>query len=165
MQQHVALAGVLVFGACLVSSPASSQTATTDFNVQITITAECQIDSATDLDFGSSGIIAAAVTATSEITVQCTNGTPYDLALNAGIGTGATVAARLMTGPNSETVQYSLYQDAGHADVWGDTIGTDTVADTGTGSPQAFTVFGQVPAQPTPQAGTYVDTVTATLTY
>ena len=117
----------------LFAGPALAQTATTQFNVQITINAECQINSAADLNFGASGVIDTAVEATSAIAVQCTNGTPYNIGLNAGQGAGATVAARLMTGPNSETVTYSLYTDAGHATVWGNTIGTDTVTGSGTG--------------------------------
>ncbi|MBS0432870.1 MAG: spore coat protein U domain-containing protein, partial [Proteobacteria bacterium] len=49
--------------------------------------------------------------------------------------------------------------------VWGNTIGTNTVASTGTGSAQAFTVYGQVPAQTTPPAAVYNDTVNVTVTY
>lgn len=150
----------------LSAGHASAQTtATTTFGVQIVISAECRINSATDLDFGSSGVIATAVDATSAITVQCTNGTPYDIGLNEGLGTGATVDARLMTGTGSETVTYSLYTDAGHTSVWGNTTGNDTVAGTGNGSEQAYTVYGQVPAQPTPAPGTYSDTITVTVTY
>lgn len=155
----------LFAGTVLFAGNALSQTATTQFNVQITINAECQINSAEDLDFGPSGVIDTAVEATSEITVQCTSGTDYDIGLNEGVGVGATVTDRLMTGPNDETVEYSLYTDAGRTDVWGDTLGADTVAGIGTGDEQAYTVFGQVPAQPTPAPGTYNDTITVTLTY
>ncbi|TIU10010.1 MAG: spore coat U domain-containing protein, partial [Mesorhizobium sp.] len=90
------------------SAVALAQAPTTQFNVQITINAECQINSASDLNFPASGVIDTAVEASSAIAVQCTNGTDYDIGLNAGQGSGATVAARLMTGPNSETVTYSL---------------------------------------------------------
>ncbi|TWG94946.1 spore coat protein U-like protein [Mesorhizobium sp. J18] len=148
-----------------ISGPVFSQTATTQFNVQITINAECQINSASDLDFGETGVIDTAVSATSTIGVQCTNGTPYDIGLNEGTGAGATVASRLMTGPNDETVEYSLYTDTTHTDVWGNTIGTDTVTDTGTGSEQTLTVYGQVPVQATPTPGAYTDVITVTLTY
>lgn len=160
----LACSGLLALSS-LLASPAGSQTATTQFNVQITITAECLINSASDLNFGSSGVIDAAVAATSELAVQCTNGTAYNIGLNAGIGAGATVAERLMTGPNSETVTYSLYTDAAHADVWGNTVGTDTVAATGTGVEQTYDVFGQVLPQETPTPGTYNDTITVTVTY
>lgn len=149
----------------LLPGSAAAQTATDSFTVQIQITSECLINSASTLDFGASGVLSAAVAATSEIIVQCTSGTTYNVGLNAGLGAGATVAARLMTGPASATVTYSLYTDVAHTDVWGNTIGTDTVSGTGTGAAQTYTVYGQVPAQSTPAAGTYSDTVTVTVTY
>jgi spore coat protein U-like protein len=142
-----------------------AQTATTQFNVQITIIAECQIDSATDLDFGSSGVLNTNVDAASAIVVTCTSGTAYDVGLNAGQGAGAAVATRFMTGPDADTVEYSLYQDAGRTVVWGDTVGVDTVSATGTGTTQTYDVFGRVPPQDTPQPGTYSDVITVTVTF
>jgi spore coat protein U-like protein len=49
--------------------------------------------------------------------------------------------------------------------VWGDTIGSDTVAGTGNGAAQSYTVFGLVPVQTTPGPGTYNDVITVTVTY
>jgi len=49
--------------------------------------------------------------------------------------------------------------------VWGNTVGTNTVAGTGTGNSQSLTVYGNVPAQATPPAATYNDTITVTVTY
>jgi spore coat protein U-like protein len=102
--------------------------------------------------------------------VICSSGTGYNIGLDAGTGSGATLAARKMTN-SSNTVTYSLYRDAGHAQVWGTTVGTDTVAGTGDGlaAGQNYTVFGLVPAQTTPPASaggtTYSDTITVTVTY
>ena len=155
----------IVTVAALYSDYAVAQTATDQFNVQITINAECLINSSNDLDFGSSGVIATAVESTSDIAVLCSSGTAYNIGLNAGQGAGATVSDRLMTGPNAETVTYSLYTAAPHTNVWGDTIGTDAVAGTGTGAEQLYTVFGQVPIQNTPAPGSYSDIITVTMTY
>jgi len=49
--------------------------------------------------------------------------------------------------------------------VWGNTIGTNTVASTGTGAAQSFTVYGRIPSQTTPAPATYTDTITVTVTY
>ncbi|MBQ0707384.1 spore coat U domain-containing protein [Ochrobactrum sp. AP1BH01-1] len=154
-----------LIGMVLSMGPALSATKTSTFDVKIQINAECQINSTNNLDFGSTGVISAAIDATSTIAVQCTNGTPYNIGISAGLGASATTAARLMTGPNSATVTYSLYSDAGRASVWGDIIGTDTRAGTGTGAEQTYDVYGRIPVQPTPGAGSYSDTVTVTLTY
>ncbi|ALM52417.1 hypothetical protein BJB45_07805 [Halomonas huangheensis] len=165
MRNSLLARGSLFTVLMISASYAAAQTATTQFNVQITINAECQINSASDLDFGSAGVIDTAVEASSEIAVQCTSGTTYDIGLDEGQGTGATVATRFMTGPDSETVTYSLYTEGGHTDVWGNTVGTDTASGTGTGSEQLYTVFGQVPEQEAPAPGTYTDVVTVTVTY
>lgn len=143
-------------------SHASSTTST--FTVQVTVTSSCVINSASTLNFGSQGVLTAAVDNTSTLQVQCTNTTPYNIGLDAGAGSGATVAARKMTN-GSATVTYSLYTDAGRATVWGNTVGTDAVAATGNGASQTYTVYGRVPAQTTPAAATYTDTVTLTVTY
>jgi spore coat protein U-like protein len=148
----------------LFSGEASATTTTTNMTVQMTITASCTISSASTLNFGSSGVIAANVDQTSTVQVQCTNTTPYNIGLDAGTGSGATVAARKMTN-GASTITYSLYSDSGRTTVWGSTIGTNTVSATGTGSAQSFTVYGRVPAQSTPAPAVYTDTVTVTVTY
>ena len=137
---------------------------TTTFAVQATITATCTINSASTLNFGTVGVLAGNTDQTSTIQVTCTNTTPYNIGLNAGTGTGATVAVRKMTS-GANTVNYSLYSNSGRTTVWGNTIGTDTQAATGNGSAQSYTVYGRVPAQATPAPGTYTDTITVTLTY
>ena len=149
----------------LVPAVSAAQTATTEFNVQITIVGECRINSAEDLDFGNVGVISANIDATSDIEVLCTATTPFNLGIDEGDGTGATVDSRLMTGPGGATVQYGLFRDAARSLNWGETVGADTQAGTGTGTAQTFTVYGRVPPQPTPEPGTYIDTVTVTLTY
>ncbi|BCW88583.1 hypothetical protein sos41_17240 [Alphaproteobacteria bacterium SO-S41] len=152
-------------GAIALASIASAATATADFNVKIQITSECLINSASDLDFGTTGVIATAIPGTSTLGIQCTSGTTYSVGISAGAGVGATVAARKMTGPSSQTVQYSLYRDAPHTLLWGVSIGSNTLAGTGNGANQIITVYGLVPVQTTSGVGSYTDTVTATVTY
>src|SRR5262249_49171464 len=147
----------------LSGSPFASPTTST-FTVQISITASCTINSASTLNFGTQGVLTANVDQTSTIQVQCTNTTPYNIGLDAGTGSGATVATRKMTSGGA-TVSYTIYSDSGRTTVWGNTIGTDTVSATGSGAAQSYTAYGRVPAQTTPAPGTYTDTVTVTVTY
>ena len=151
---------------CLLPFGHASDAATTTstFTVQMTVTAACVINSASTLNFGSQGVITANVDQTSTLQVQCTNTTPYNIGLDVGTGTGATVAVRKMTS-GAATINYSLYSDAGRTTVWGNTVGTNTVVGTGNGSSQTYTVYGRVPPQTTPAAATYTDTITATVTY
>ncbi|WP_322022101.1 spore coat U domain-containing protein [Burkholderia sp. BCC1977] len=149
-----------------VAAVYSNGTATTQFNVTLTIQANCTI-AANPLAFGTSGVLAAALNQQTTVSVTCTNSTPYNIGLDGGTVSGSTVASRLMSGTTSgntsTTVGYQLYQDAGHSTIWGNTQGTDTVGGTGTGSAQVLNVYGQVPTQATPKPDTYQASVTATV--
>jgi spore coat protein U-like protein len=70
-----------------------------------------------------------------------------------------------MTYSGSNFINYALYRDSARTANWGNTVGTDTVSGTGTGANQSLTVYGRVPAQTTPVAGTYTDTIVVTVTY
>jgi len=153
-----------IIGSLACACPSLAATTTSTFNVQVTLTASCTINSASTLNFGSQGVLIANVDQTSTLQVQCTNTTPYNIGLDAGAGTGATVAVRKMTG-GGNTVNYSLYSDTGRTTVWGNTVGTNTIAAIGNGSSQSYTIYGRVPPQTTPAPATYSDTVTVTVTY
>ncbi|MES2390277.1 MAG: spore coat U domain-containing protein [Acidobacteriota bacterium] len=138
------------------------KTVTAQFSVTATEQPSCTL-SASNLTFGTySGVL---VTSTSSITVQCTNSTTYNIGLNAGTATGATVTTRNMTGPSASHLQYGLYRNSAHTTNWGNTVGTDTQSGSGSGTVQTLTVYGQLPAGQSTHTGTYSDTITATLTY
>src|SRR5947209_15357512 len=135
---------IAIIGMAAASVPAVASTATTTFNVTATVQATCLI-SASNLGFGTySG---SAIATTTTMSVTCTNGTTYNVGLNAGTASGATVSTRQMGGTVAGSLlNYGLFQDSGHATNWGNTVGTDTVAGTGNGAAQSLTVFGQIPA-------------------
>jgi spore coat protein U-like protein len=155
-----------ILGALLAlgCAPVLAATATTTFTVTATVAAACTI-SATDLAFGTYSPAAALPTdGSSTVTTTCTLAAPYNIGLNAGTGAGATVAARKMTS-GANLLTYSLFQDAARLVVWGNTIGTDTVALVGTGLVVPTTVFGRIPALQNVAVGSYTDTITATVTF
>ncbi|PXA91773.1 spore coat protein U [Caulobacter sp. D4A] len=159
---------VFVIGTLAVmamSGSATAATASSSFQVNLTIQGECKVQSASNVSFGSRGVIDANIDTTSTIGVQCTNSTPYTVALSAGAGTGATVAARKMTSAANDTVSYALYRDASRTQVWGVTQNVDTQAGTGNGAVQSYTAYGRVAAQSTPAEGAYSDLVAVTITY
>ncbi|MDB5833392.1 MAG: hypothetical protein JWR14_3222 [Caballeronia sp.] len=134
------------------------------FSATATVVNNCNI-SATNLNFGATGLLSHALSATASITAQCTNGDAYRIALNGG--TTANVAARQMArSGGGGAVNYQLYVDAGLTTTWGDgTAGTTQATGTGTGNSQVLTVYGTVPVQTTPAPGTYTDTITATISF
>ena len=139
-------------------------TATNTFNSQIIITAQCKVQSASTLNFGSPGVLDAAVDATSALSVQCTNGQAYTISLDGGNGTSGTTTTRTMEN-GAEFVNYNMFKDASRTQNWGNAGGEIMTALQGTGAAQSYTVYGRVPIQTTPTAGTYTDTVTVTVTY
>jgi spore coat protein U-like protein len=140
----------------------SFTTATTQFTVTTVVVSSCTV-AATALNFGA--YTGTLINSTSTVTVNCTSGGTYDVGLDAGTATGATVTNRSMTGPGGALLGYNLFQDAALTLNWGNTVGTDTLAGTATGSAQLLTVYGQLPGNQTAQAGSYSDTITVTITY
>ena len=150
---------------CPPCSTSLTGSANTSFTVSATVPSNCLV-SATTLNFGSEGVLNANVDATNAISITCTNGTPWAASLNAGSGSGGTVNLRRMTGSGGAIVAYTIYRNAARTEVWGDgTLGTLTVAGTGTGNAQAQTGYGRVPPQTTPAPATYTDTIVVKVTY
>jgi spore coat protein U-like protein len=148
----------------LAASTSHAATATTTFTVTASIVSSCTLVGGIPLAFG---VYTPGVTnnATTTFTSTCTLSTPYTLSLSAGGGSGATFAVRRMTS-GANTLDYSLYTDAGHATLWGDgTGGSTTVVSNGTGVAQSFSVYGQIPSSASATIGSYTDSITVTASY
>ncbi|KRG67477.1 hypothetical protein ABB27_09665 [Stenotrophomonas terrae] len=149
---------------------ASAATQTTQFQVRIVITESCDIQAvaASDIDFGTlTRSTGTPVDAQGTLEVNCSNGTPYTIGMNSGANATSTTAAadnRRMSDGSNNFLAYGLYRDAGRQNFWGDVVGTDTLAGTGSASTQTVPVYGRVPSTDAP-AGSYSDTVIATITY
>ena len=158
--------GAAALFAALPLAQAAAATTTTTFTVTANVQTTCSL-TATNLNFGN--YVGVVLDGTSTISALCSTGTPYNLGLDAGTATGATVTTRAMQGPNIRAagvlLNYGLFQDAGHTKNWGETIATDTVTGTGTGASQPFTVYGQIPAGQFVASGEYQDIITVTLTF
>ena len=156
-------AGVLL----ALAGAAQAATKTASFTVSATVGKNCTI-SAANLALGEF-VGDNNLTAQSDITVRCTNGTAFNIALDDGL-TG-TYAGRRMVGPGGNSLVYNLYTDNTYAAVWGDDTGTtDVVGGSGTGMANALTrtVYGRLLAADNVgavEAGAYSDTIVATITY
>ena len=139
-------------------------TASGSFAVTASVSPTCNV-ATSDVAFGAyDPASATARDAEGAVRVTCTNTTTYNVGLDAGTGSGATVSNRKMTG-GSETLDYALYSNSGRTTNWGNTVGTDTVSGTGNGSAQTLTVYGRIAASQYPAPASYSDTITATITY
>lgn len=155
--------------AIVTGAGAHAATATTTFQVSATILKACVV-SATPLNFGNYTAGGGALKVNTTVNVNCTNSTPFSVALNAGTTTGGTIAQRLLAN-GSNTLQYNLYTTNTYATVFGDGTGSSaTVSGAGVGllTSTPVTVYGQLPDSVTNQTavpGTYTDTITVTVTY
>jgi spore coat protein U-like protein len=141
---------------------AQAATTTTTFQVTATVNAACSV-AATNLAFGVYDPSAAANVNTGTVTVTCTKATAYDIGLNAGIASGATVTSRQM---KHATLADLIYSDAGRTTNWGNTVGVDTVnVASALGTAEIHTVYGRAPTGQYVSAGSYADTITVTVTY
>jgi spore coat protein U-like protein len=137
-------------------------------NFALNVSKSCSV-STSPLNFGTLALNATTVktnlaTASTSISVRCTSATSYTVGLNAGAGSGATTTTRVMTNGTAH-LNYQLWRDSPRTLNWGNTVGTDTVAGTGSGLTQTLNVYGSIAAAQAVIPGTYTDTVNVVLTY
>ncbi len=140
-----------------IAPAAYADTATTTFSVTAHVPTSCTLTSASTMAFGD--YTGALIQTTSTITVTCTSGGAFTIALSDGNNPVAAGGQRRMLHGTSDYLNYELYSDSGRSTRWG-----AAVSFTGTGASQGLTVYGQLPAGQTPLiAGDYTDTITVTL--
>jgi spore coat protein U-like protein len=118
----------------------------------------CTQGSVANLTFGS--YAGASLTSTAPVSVTCPNGYAYQIGLGPGNNSTSTSTRKMANGAN--TLNYALFQNAARTINWGNVGGTDTVNARGTGTSQAYTLYGQVAAGQFVVPGTYTDTVATT---
>lgn len=158
-------ASIAIAAASVCSAPASAATAVSvPMAVSATVLSTC-VAVTTPMLMGNLGLNGAASTAT--IIVTCTaDVTGYQVGLDKGLGAGATVAVRKMTGAGS-TLDYTLSQNSSYTTNWGNTKDVDAAPyNLGVGTTiKTFTVYGKIVDGQQAAAGAYVDTVTVSLLY
>jgi spore coat protein U-like protein len=148
---------------------AQSGSATTTLNVSMAVTNNCTITTS-PIAFGSYDPVAANAAApldgTGAVTIACTKNTSATVGLGPG-NNPAGAQRRMSTGGGSPSYgTYELYQDTGHTTVWSDS-GAGLLAPSAAPSKAArtFTVYGRVAAGQDIPAGTYSDSVVATVNF
>jgi spore coat protein U-like protein len=169
--RHTALA--VSAAATLFAGHAAAQSSpqTANLAVSASVAANCAV-STTPLDFGNyNPLSAATVTGTGTIQLRCTRGTTPAIALNAGVN--AAGSQRRMTA-GGEYLAYNLVRPTsntpgaacpgvGSGTAWDSTPWTLTSA--ANSSLRTYNVCGELPGSQDVSAGTYTDTVVATVTF
>jgi spore coat protein U-like protein len=161
------LTATLAAGA-LAAGVAQSATTTNTLTVNATVLSSCSVAVAT-LTFPAYTPLGGAQTASTNLLVKCTNGSPFTVLLDKGAN--GTIGQRLMAS-GGNTLQYNLYTTNAYNTIFGDgTAGSKTVTGTGVGLSTAVQVpvYGQLPDSATNQlaipANNYQDTVNITVNY
>jgi spore coat protein U-like protein len=118
------------------------------------------------VQFGQyAAIDSSPVDAVGNVRVACTSGTPFTVKLGPGENSGGGFHPRKLRSTGSvETLEYNLYRDPTHREVWGDGTGNSFVrADVGMGAEQLFPVYGRVPGGQKIGVGYYRDSLTVTV--
>ena len=167
MRKHVyapIAAGIVL----ALAGTAQAATRTATINVSATVVDNCII-SAGALNLGTFDGT-NNLTANTDIVVRCSAGTDYTLDLSTG-GSGSYTNRTLANGAYS--LVYNLYTANDYATIWGDTTGgSGRVSGFGAGmgvdDAINHTVYGRLLASQNTgaiDAGSYSDTITATITY
>ncbi|WP_250508675.1 spore coat U domain-containing protein [Caballeronia sp. GACF4] len=163
--KNVAIIAIVASTVAVATPSAFAGNKTATFDVTLNVQDDCSI-SANPLNFGDTGALTDNVDQSSNLAVTCTSGTPYNVALDAGTAAGSLIAKRkLVNATGDASVNFNLYRDAARTKLWGQQTGIDTASGIGNGDSQSLVVYGRVPSQTTPAAGTYSSTVTATVVF
>jgi len=167
MSRSVRVAVILGGLNLALAAPAIGQTDTDTFTVSANVSKNCSITT-TPVAFGVYDPVVANATVpldgTGSVVVTCTKGAGTRIDLNdGGNSSGGT---RRMAAGGGNFLTYQLYQDTGRTTAWGSGTGAGrTIAGAPSKAPQSFTVFGRVPAGQDVSAGSYTDTVVATINF
>ncbi|CNI30571.1 sigma-fimbriae subunit [Yersinia thracica] len=173
IRDKTALLGFIFSLLLLRTYPAYTVTKTANITVNATLLPTCiagtTVGGTTSfgtLNFGSTTVLNTPIAVTGQantgaISVQCSKNTSFSVLL--GPGQSGSVNSRYLTGgPTGQHVNYNLYTNSAHSQIWDNTLGVSQVA---TGQPVILPVYGLIPIQSTPAAGIYTDTIQVTVNW
>ena len=116
------------------------------------------------MNFGAYPALPTAPTlsTTSTISVTCDLGDTYTIGLDDGSNASGTQRRMARIALPVAYLNYGLYQNAAHTQIWRDT-GPTRVSGIGSGAAQVYTVYGELPGAQIVPLGAYIDTVTVTV--
>lgn len=144
-----------------------------NITLQAAVTAECLAPGAT-LAFGTydpvvvNASAASPLNATTNLAFTCTKGVSATVALDSGLYVSGGV--RRLAGPSANFLQYDIFKDAGRTQSWtalpgGTVTAVSTSKNTPLGGGTGLPAYGRIPGNQDVVAGSYSDSVTATINY
>ncbi len=159
----ISVATALVAG---MAPHALAATSTANFAVGAAVTKNCTI-STSALAFGSYDPVVANASAnldgTGGLTVGCTRGATASIALSAG--SNSSGSSRRMGDGSGNFLTYELYSDSGRSTVWNSGAGAQTLSAAPSRATRDLTVYGRISGNQDVPAGSYADTIVATVNF
>ena len=151
-----------------IATDADAGTATSTLSVSATVQSTCSITSGS-LTFGTYDTLSGSqVDGTATISVACTKGAATTITLGQGqnADTGSTDASPIRRMASGATMlAYSLYTDANRLTVWGNTVATGRAYVSASSATAQLTVYGRIAANQDVPAGSFSDTIVATISF
>ena len=158
-------AGLTMASACaLAASPcAAAGRATNQFQVSVSPVSNCTV-SALPLSFFIPVPTNVNVDSTSTITIKCPPQTAWTVDIDTGLYSNG-INRRVFNAGYNAYINYDVYKDPPRSAVWG-TGGTKNVGgNSGPTGGSLLTVYGRVASVKTLKTGSYLDTLTVTVTF
>jgi len=156
----ITTAGLVVLGASATRTSAATSTA--NLNVSVTVVNNCTI-STTPLAFGTYDTLSSADTdATGTVEITCTQGATATIGLD--LGANASASTRRMKDATTNHLTYEIYNESTRTTIWNAT----NVVNAGSApsnAPRSFTAYGRIAGAQSVPAGSYSDTVVATVDF
>jgi spore coat protein U-like protein len=170
MIRRLALASALfVAVGSAAPSMAVAGSNTSNLDISASVPSSCTI-STVGLTFDSYSYASGLDTdGVGTVSTNCTVNTTAVIKLDQGnnFATNSSNTAPLRRLKNTDTtnyLNYTLYQNSAKTTIWGDSTNTGVTL-SGDGSDGPTTVYGRIPGGQSVPAGSYSDTVTATVTF
>ena len=163
---------VLAAGLMIIrrDSPVVAGTATANLQVSVSVNSNCTISS-TAVTFSNYDPISTHATDPADstggaVTVTCTKGTSANIGLDLGANFSGSQRRMKDGGATPNYINYQLFSDSGRTTEWGNASGSWlSPAPAPDKNARSFTVFGRIPGGQDVPAGTYTDTVVATVNF
>jgi spore coat protein U-like protein len=161
------MAGAIVAAVGVLGNTISAASTSTSLSVTASVNNNCTISTAA-LAFGAYDPVvtnaSSPLDGTGTVTIACTKGATTTIGL--GLGSNASGSTRRMTDGSGNYLTYEAYQETTHSTVWGNSgAGLFTPAAAPSKAARSFTVYGRIAGSQDIPAGSYTDTVTATVNF
>lgn len=160
--------GLVVVVAAATGGQAEAGSTQSNLGVSAQVNPTCTINAGA-MSFGTYDAVAGTqVDGQATVQVACTKGATAVITLGQGLnptGTSTDGAPERRMASGSQRLAYSLFSDSSRSATWGNTSGSSVGYTSTTSAASQLTVYGRITGGQDVTAGSYSDTVVATISF